>query len=105
MFVETEARPVGEPAKVGTLKLSEAMRIGARDTKQCSGVWWDGQGSFCALGAAYKGMGGDLSNAYGPSTLRERFGLSHSMFADIAHRNDSGESRESIADWLESQGL
>ena len=45
---------VFEEQKVGKLKLSEAMRIGAKIRPQCLHVLYDGVSS-CALGAIYEG--------------------------------------------------
>src|ERR1700741_3225132 len=46
-----------EQPQVGTLKLSEAMRIGARLRPQCSGYLFN-NGASCALGAAYEAVYG-----------------------------------------------
>lgn len=54
MFLDTEKRPQGEPAKVGTLKLSEAIRKGLPIVGQ------EGRYSFqtCAMGCAFAGVMG-----------------------------------------------
>lgn len=111
MFVETKEH--GEvqqaPATVGTLKLSDAIRIGARYRPQAFGELYE-HGATCALGAAIEGIFGygeiytaggkrncvDLDNYFGSKKWRD---------FDIPRKNDlSRWSREQIADWLESQG-
>jgi hypothetical protein len=105
MFIDTRERPAGEvQQKVGRLKLSEAIRIGARIRPRCRGAFFDGERS-CAFGAAYEGaMGHPIKGTtYGP--IFELWPEILPIAIQITTRNDSGESRESIADWLESQGL
>src|SRR5258706_4854134 len=56
-FIDTQARPAGEvQQKVWKLRLSEAIRIGARIRPQCSG-WAFEHGKSCAWGAAWEGSG------------------------------------------------
>lgn len=103
----TELRPAGEvQQKVGRLKLSEAIRRGAALRPQCRTVFWSDGGS-CAMGAAFEAIGIPYGSSQDftevfirnfPSAFRE-------ALPDIFVRNDSGESRESIAAWLESKGL
>lgn len=100
-----------EQPKVGTLKISEAMRIGARLRPQARGLYFT-EGSSCALGAAYEGVTGKYHEAgadfEGPSMVdwfKSYFGVGHELGLDIAIRNDEGQTREQIADWLEAQGL
>lgn len=109
MFVETQERPAGEPAKVGTLKLSEAMRIGAAKRPQGFGLVFS-QGKTCALGAAIEGYGYDISTI----PLDQWWSLpevapwekNRELCESIVDRNDFGKmTREKIADWLESKGL
>lgn len=104
MFLDTEARPAGEPAKVGTLKLSEAMRIGARLRPQqfCS-PRVQSIGS-CALAAASEAVTGSIEH-YCERWARRVYGISEEISNEIWHRNDNLKMpREEIADWLESQG-
>lgn len=111
MFVEhKEAVEVTEaPAK--TLKLSEAIRIGATYRPQVRGVWFShANGGSCALGAAWEGAFGKVTRetwAHANGTeLALRFGIPSSIISEIAKRNDQGlMSREQIANWLEAQGL
>jgi len=113
-FIDTQARPAGEvQQKVGRIKLSEAIRIGARIRPQCSARWFDDDGNSCAAGAAAEGAGWkeeaeeyERENHAQPwHLLREKFGISEDMMEQMWRKNDSGESRESIADWLAAQGL
>ena len=104
-----------EQPKVGTLKLSEAIRIGARMRPQCTAVMFD-NGKSCALGAAYEAVYGYPGNGrYGFSSDHNNKMLEEwlsNAFSDLSHvedsiwhLNDSGAmTREQIADWLEAQG-
>jgi hypothetical protein len=104
MFVDTKLRPQGEQHKVGTLKLSEAIRIGAKLRPQCRGNYFE-DGKSCVLGAAWEGAGFDDEAPYDYMyQVLWKFGINR-LASLIASKNDAGESRESIADWLESQGL
>lgn len=109
MFVEhKEAVEITEaPAKV--LKLSEAMRIGAKIRPQTK-HFWHKDGKSCALGAAYEAMAGRPSSSgtdfRDHKKMNEWFPCMPSMQTKIHERNDDlGWTREQIADWLESQGL
>lgn len=111
MFVEH--KEIGEvqeaPAKV--LKLSEAMRIGAKMRKQgFGGVLHQRQmNTSCALLAAYEAVNGypkenedfvscDLSDWAAPLCPR-------GIRAEIVELNDlRGWSRDRIADWVEALG-
>lgn len=101
-----------EQQQVGKLKLSAAIRIGAKLRPQCTGRMFK-NGASCALGAAYEAMTGrgyydlpetDARAAAALAYMYEKadvpFGLSEVFF-----KNDEGWTREEIADWLESQGL
>ncbi len=112
MFVEhKEAGEVSEaPAKV--LKLSDAIRVGAALRPQCTGDLFR-SGRSCALGAAYEGATGEVCGHYDYGLVTKRFpilkgkggdGSLNKLGTAIFDRNDSGMSRESIADWLEAQG-
>lgn len=86
------------------IPLSELIRIGAKVSGQCRHVFTDGRSKTCALGAAYLGKFGELPGPT-PSVCRD-LGISRSLVADIIERNDVYcMSRETIADWLEGQGL
>jgi hypothetical protein len=116
MFVEH--KEVGEeihaPAKV--LKLSEALRLGAKIRPQSThGGFLDGRS--CAIVAAAEGAGLDVVGH--PSKFRiteaawgylfergivdQRYDGSV-LSGEILDRNDR-QTREQIADWLEQQGL
>src|SRR5258708_38693389 len=108
MFIDTQVRPQGElvdavaPSK---MKLSAAIRIGARlRPQQCFGTYFDGVGT-CAIGAAWEGSGHVAMKGVGILVgilVTEHFGLSREITRGAEHRNDDlKESRESIADWLE----
>lgn len=102
---------VFEQQQVGKLKLSDAIRIGAKLRPQCECELFADGGS-CALGAAYEGITGQtcesheysrVINAF-PALRRVSGGGMNNLGFSISSRNDSGETREQIADWLESQG-
>ncbi len=120
-----EATEVTEaPAK--TLKLSEAIRIGAKLRPQHHGALF-AHGASCAMGAAYEARFGtpgpeawlcplmtgcpheemiQSMEAEWPFLLRGNGGTG--LFGEITSLNDSpsrGMTREQIADWLEAQGL
>jgi hypothetical protein len=111
-FIDTELRPQGEVQQVGRIRLSEAIRIGARIRPKCTGVFFRNGGS-CAMGAAMEANG--LPYFEGLGNRQEAVDMFPSLFVnmmkytqlakEISERNDRGESRESIAAWLESIGL
>ncbi len=99
------------------LTLSEALRVGARLRPQCKGELFTDKGS-CALGAIYEAVFGYCADS--PAVLIAKFvrhypELDNSwcdirernvrfLISEIYTRNDSGQTREEIADWLESIG-
>lgn len=100
-------------AKVGVLKLSEAIRIGARIRPQGK-VHAFMDGKSCAWGAAWEGLGNpyDETVGYGhilwagPAAWGEANSvMTAKLGVGVALHNDSDWTREQIADWLESQGL
>ncbi len=104
MLVDRESHVAGK-TKARKLKLSEAIRIGAAIRPQAFGDFYF-EGKSCVMGAAYEAIG----NALGPNlwcypTLTEYFGLDINFLGKLADRNNEGESRESIADSLEKEGL
>lgn len=126
MFVDEKA--VGETAeqKNARLSLSAAIRAGAKLRPQAETKFFI-DGKSCALGAAYEAAfgripqdansvrgvgfqecGPDLVTAF--PQLRE-FGYVNAkgdqdtLDMAIASRNDMGDTREQIADWLAAQGL
>ena len=99
------------PAKV--LKLSEAIRIGAKLRPQSFGSFFDGEAT-CAIGAAFEARSGYPSRdpnkivVVVPEALSLYRGI-HVGLSDIGlkivQRNDYLDAtREEIADWLEAQG-
>lgn len=92
---------------VGTLKLSEAIRIGARMRPRGTGFLF-AKGLSCALGAAWEGLGNEPLNVTDPGyegiyqELYRRHGKD--MCRQVLRMNDQGWTREAIADWLESRG-
>jgi len=93
-----------EQQQVGTLKLSDAIRIGAKLRPQCS-HFYHANGASCALGAAWEALTGMTYAEVGISrTLTQRFQLPFNKTIEIMNRNDAGQTREQIADWLEAQG-
>lgn len=103
MFVEhKEVGEVVAPARV--LRLSEAIRIGARIRPQCAGQFFDGDAS-CAIGAALEAVFG-TNNYYAdhvqaPDRVWPEV---RDLWSRIYDMNDSGKTREEIADWLECEG-
>jgi len=107
---EADVKYLEQPAK--TLKLSEAIRIGAKMRPQGRLAMFS-DGKSCAFGAAYEGIGGNYREGMHlfetPSDFFGsvwRAGVDGKYLADeILRRNDDRrETRESIADWLESIG-
>jgi hypothetical protein len=99
--------------QVGKLKLSEAIRIGARIRPQCTGRWFS-DGKSCVIGAAIEGAGWreeaqkyeQVEHVSPWHWLEVRFGsVPYAVVDQMWRKNDAGKSRESIADWLEAQGL
>lgn len=93
-------------------KLSEAIRLGATFREQCKGTPFntdaDGVTRSCAIGAAYEALTGKTMNnnefeaAY--NILVERFNMNAHEVKHIWRMNDSGKSREQIADILAAEG-
>lgn len=106
MFVEEKAAGEETPAKVGTLRLSEAIRIG------CKLVPENRTFCGCAMGAAYYVLTGrnledDQSKGYGngESIIAELTGVPRHIVVKASRDHYNGRAtREQAADWLESQG-
>lgn len=96
-----------ESPKVGTLRLSEAIRVGAKIRPQCTGTSFDGVGS-CVIGAAYEAITGKTTPNYGKAWIELSIrgvwpdGL---LPYELHFLNDRGKTREQIADILEARGL
>lgn len=105
MFVEEKAVGEEQPVKLGTLKLSEAIRAGAKLRQQCRDNYYS-RGRSCALGAAWEGAGQPKQYISGIAVVRH-FGLpdDNRVLSGIIVRNDAGHTREEIADWVEAQGF
>lgn len=92
-------------------KLSQAIRLGATFHPQCHRSFFLRNGfgevfNSCALGAAWLALGYDPDRAADAFTeLRERFNIPVMLLGEITVKNDTGLTRESIADWLEKKGL
>lgn len=92
--------------KVGVLKLSEAIRIGAKLRPQGFGCAFK-DGKSCAWGAAWEGIGHpyDIAISYvdilGSS---DEWSLANFEVHSVALLNDCNTSREEIADMLEAKG-
>lgn len=111
MFVKTEERPHGEPQKVGTLKMSEAIRKG----KPIVGVEHVSY-KLCAIGCAWAGFNGrvltneDIYNNVGKfeGSWEERFAQAMGVpvkACEIAnHHHCRGVPALVIADMLEAKG-
>jgi len=104
MFVDEKAAGEAQTAeqKNRKLKLSEAIRIGARLRPQCRETFfW--RGASCALGAAAEAIGGYTDERF-PTDWESFFGAPDDIIGQVIVRNDCGHTRERIADWLESNG-
>ena len=102
-FVQTEVKPPEH--QVGKLKLSEAIRIGAKMKPQAFSRFQDNLSS-CALGAAFDALGGyDTVGSEWVDYFLKEFSVSLKLLRDVILLNDTHhKSREQIADWLESEG-
>lgn len=91
------------------MKLSEAIRLGARIRPQCtSGAFFE-DGASCAFGAAYEAITGytlpnGSRNGMEISLVIPEYRGNLSLADQIIERNDAGYTREQLADWLEGQG-
>jgi len=99
------------------MKISEAIRIGIKlDGKQLIGTLYDFDETgnaigCCAIGAAKIGILGTikqdiLEKANSADLFPDIFNLyrDNTLFSEMSSRNDARETREDIADWLESIG-
>lgn len=111
MFVKTDERQFGEVTEAPkVLKMSEAIRIGAAKVRECRAGFLGGDPDLCgcAIGTAWIGAGRTKDERFDLPNFHEavchQFGISGALFGEISYRHSCGESRESIADWLEGQG-
>ena len=103
MFLEHKEAVEITPAKV--LKLSEAIRIGAKIRPQCTYSYFT-RGKSCALGAAAEALYGVTEKTFSTTHINKITSkLSRVVVSEIIERNDDLHwTREQIADWLEGQG-
>jgi hypothetical protein len=104
------------------MKLSEAIREGAKLRPQAFGVYFDfaindiAPCASCAMGAAYEAATGticsdlrldQLAQHFPELTIEKVWGRSKgTLWGHILDLNDNKRiKRESIADWLEQQGF
>lgn len=96
-----------------TVKLSEAIFLGSKLSRQAFGKMLRIDGSRCAFGAAMDAMGADLKTTspkeFWPWTLTEMYTcpecseVGKANFIIATHLNDQHRwSREKIADWVAS---
>lgn len=109
MFVDEKQQGEAKTAEQANrkMKVSSAIRIGAMVRPQCR-IKMFMNGRSCSLGAAWEGMGYGYDESAGQlflSGISNRLGISSELAQKIANRNDSGSTREQVADWLEEQGL
>lgn len=105
------------------MKLSEAIRAGAKLRPMTKEGFYFNEGCSCSLGAAYEALTGKTldHHEYSPETQREfgsfmqaTFPILHddkrrsgwsNFYNEVVYMNDkSHKTREQIADWLEAQG-
>lgn len=111
MFVEEKTQGEVAPAKVGTMKLSEAIRAGLPFIdREDRGSWM-----FCALSAAFAGVHKRamtenecvafvVRNGPVEHSIADAIGFPRDLCARVHKRHYAGERAASIADWLEAQG-
>lgn len=90
--------------QTGTLRLSDAIRIGAKIRGQCADDYFS-NGKSCALGAAWEAITGDHTNQFLTEEIRRIFDVPLDILDNIAYRNDAGLTREECADYAESLGF
>lgn len=105
MFVDEKQQGEAQPVKVGTLKLSEAIRIGAKKRPQCKEAYFSNGGS-CAWGAAVEGLFGVDEETFSIGHINAAMSaVRHAgVVGMVIEMNDTDKTREEIADWLESHG-
>lgn len=93
--------------KVGVLKLSEAIRIGAKLRLKAMRMYCDYMGATCALGAAAHARGWEPrpdTHSYQLYHYLPEFKSDWKLCESIMDSNDAGWSREEIADEVEAKG-
>lgn len=90
--------------------LSQAIKLGATFRPQCRAFYYK-NGESCAIGAAYEATFHKLPDNHAGlvcAELRDRYSMATNgnLFTTIILRNDhSRQTREEIAEWLESIGF
>lgn len=93
--------------------LSQAIRLGATFRPKCEHALFK-KGESCAYGAAYEALTGkseyNYDDPHPTSFCNRRFHIPHHISNEVVHRNNGQrgflmQTREAIADWLESIGL
>lgn len=85
--------------------MSDLIILGSMLRPQASGVLFDSRGGSCATGAAIEALGysgDDIVN--GRVDWTDLFRDHIVIQGEIARRNNTGQSRESIAVWLRASG-
>ena len=89
--------------RIGVIKLSQAIREGAKMGHQCHDALTDYRGGTCALGAALTAL--DVWPRHPMTFLAEYFGVGPTTLQRVVKLNDKARmSREAIANWLEKRG-
>lgn len=105
MFVTEKGQGEATEAPAKTMKLSEAIRIGAPHVKERPGF----QG--CAVACAAYAIRGYAHNYFDddfwyPSDAARHFGVPIGLVKDVSRLHFAGmATREQCADWLELQGF
>ena len=101
---ESVIRELEKSAKRAGMKLSAAIRIGAKLRPQCRAFYAE-DGATCALGAAFEAITHRLPKMDDPELDSVLDPLAPTaVLREVVTRNDDGQTREEIADWLESIG-
>ena len=104
---EIHEQPYREWLPEEITKLSEAIRIGSKKRPQCTGDYFV-EGRSCAIGAAWEAMGllGKRKPSFSSTGTVSAMGFTvpDDIVIEAFNMNDSGKTREQVADWLESQG-
>jgi hypothetical protein len=103
---ESVIRELEKSAKQAGMKLSAAIRIGAKLRPQCRSGQYFSAGASCAMGAAYEAIEGRVTDGGLLAWIEGHWPtLGHDLIGQAMDRNDVlGHTREQIADWLESIG-
>jgi hypothetical protein len=108
MFVEYKDAVEVPEAPAKTLKLSEAIRIGARCTVENPNVYLESS-CGCAIGLGASGLGANSRVFWGWRKLylfvQEKTGIPWEILEEVNTRHSNArEPATQITDWLESLG-